>query len=102
MENMSDPTVLYVTPEAVPFAVSGGLGEVASSLPRALRARGTDIRVVMPLYRAVDARYRAEMTKLCEFSVPVAWRQEYCGVHTAVHGGVTFYFLDNERSVRLL
>ncbi len=97
MENMSDPTVLYVTPEAVPFAVSGGLGEVASSLPRALRARETDIRVVMPLYRAVDARYRAKMTKLCEFSVPVAWRQEYCGVHTAVHGGVTFYFLDNER-----
>ncbi len=89
-------TVLFVAAEAMPFAKSGGLGEVTGSLPRALRRLGVDARVVMPLYRTIPAGLRAEMTLLEEFTVPVGWRRQYCGLHTLRHRDVPFYFLDNE------
>ena len=88
--------VLFVTAEAIPFASSGGLGEVASSLPAALCAKGADVRVVMPLYRTVGQQYRREMTTLYESTVPVAWRQEYCGIRMLQYNGVIYYFIDNE------
>lgn len=88
--------ILFVGAEAVPFASTGGLGDVMSSLPAALCRAGEDARVVMPLYRAVGEVYRAQMQKIAEFEVSLAWRRQYCGVHTLQWDGVTYYFIDNE------
>lgn len=88
--------VLYVAAEALPFAASGGLGDVAGSLPQALRRRMVGCRVVMPLYGSIPQALREKMTYLTSFTVPVAWRRQYCGVFEAKYGGVTYYLLDNE------
>ncbi len=88
--------VLYATSEAHPFAASGGLADVAGSLPRALRTRLVGCRVVLPLYEAVPQELRENMTFLTSFSVPVAWRRQYCGVFEAKHNGVIYYLLDNQ------
>ncbi|MGI5887936.1 MAG: glycogen synthase GlgA [Oscillospiraceae bacterium] len=88
--------VLFVTSEAAPFAVSGGLGDVSSALPKALNASGIDTRVVMPLYSDIKSEYRLKMKYICNFNVPLSWRNQYCGIFKLVHEGVTFYFIDNE------
>ncbi len=88
--------VLYVASEALPFAASGGLADVAGSLPRALRRRLVGCRVVMPLYESVPQELRDSMTFLTSLSVPVAWRRQYCGVFEAKIDGVIYYLLDNQ------
>lgn len=90
--------ILFVGAEAVPFAATGGLGDVLGSLPAALKRAepDTDVRVVMPLYQAVAAKYKASMTKVAEFTVSLSWRRQYCGVYSYDLGGVTYYFIDNE------
>ena len=86
--------ILYATSEAAPFAKSGGLADVAGALPKALVKDGVDCRVVMPLYG--DLKYKDTLTYVTNFSVPVGWRSQYCGLFKAEHEGVTFYFIDNE------
>lgn len=88
--------VLFVTSEAFPFAVSGGLGDVSGALPKALRSRRIACRVVMPLYGDIKQEYRDQMEYVCNFYVPLAWRSQYCGVFRLNYGGVIYYFLDNE------
>ncbi len=88
--------VLYATSEARPFAASGGLADVAGSLPQAIRARLVGCRVVMPLYESVPAELREQMRFITSFSVPVSWRRQYCGVFEARSGGVVYYLLDNQ------
>ena len=88
--------VLYVASEAVPFAASGGLADVAGSLPKAMRKRLIGCRVVMPLYECVPQELRENMTFLTSLSVPVAWRRQYCGVFEAKVDGVIYYLLDNQ------
>ena len=88
--------VLYATSEARPFAASGGLADVAGSLPQAIRARLVGCRVVMPLYESVPAELREQMQFITSFSVPVSWRRQYCGVFEARVGGVVYYLLDNQ------
>lgn len=88
--------VLYVASEAVPFAASGGLADVAGSLPKAMRRRLIGCRVVMPLYECVPQELRDNMTFLTSLSVPVAWRRQYCGVFQAKVDGVIYYLLDNQ------
>ena len=88
--------ILFVGAEAVPFASTGGLGDVMSSLPTALCRAGEDARAVLPLYRAVGAEWREKMEKVAEFEVTLAWRRQYCGVHSLQKDGVTYYFIDNE------
>lgn len=88
--------VLYVASEARPFAASGGLADVAGSLPQALRQRLIGCRIVMPLYECVPEELRANMRFITSLSVPVAWRRQYCGVFEARHGGVIYYLLDNQ------
>lgn len=88
--------VLYATSEARPFAASGGLGDVAGSLPQAIRARLVGCRVVLPLYESVPQHLRENMQFLTSFTVPVAWRRQYCGVFEAHHNGVIYYLLDNQ------
>lgn len=88
--------VLFATSEALPFAASGGLADVAGSLPHALRVRLIGCRVVLPLYESVAQELRENMTFLGSLSVPVAWRRQYCGVFEAKHNGVIYYLLDNQ------
>lgn len=91
--------ILAVGAEVMPFAATGGLGDVMGSLPAALKAAygdGADIRVVMPLYDAIKPEYRAQMKTEAVFTVRLAWRRQYCGVLSLVREGVTYYFIDNE------
>ena len=88
--------VLYVASEALPFAASGGLADVAGSLPKAMRTRLVGCRVVMPLYESIPQELRDGMKFLTSLSVPVAWRRQYCGVFEAKHNGVIYYLLDNQ------
>lgn len=89
--------VLFVASEANPYLGSGGLADVIGSLPKTLAANGKyDVRVVMPLYGDISDKYRSQMRFLMNFNVPLAWRNQYCGVFSLKADGVTFYFIDNE------
>ena len=92
--------VLFVSPEVQPFAGTGGLGEVAGSLPKELNRLGIDCRVVLPLYGSVSQEYRSRMKFLGHKDIPVAWRKKYMGVFSLQHEGVTVYFIDNEEYFR--
>ena len=90
--------ILFVGAEVMPFAATGGLGDVMGSLPTAIRAadENCDVRVVMPLYSAIKDEWRAKMETVASFEVKLAWRRVYCGVKSLVKDGVTYYFIDNE------
>lgn len=88
--------VLFLTSEAVPFIKTGGLADVAGSLPKELKKAGVDIRVVLPLYGTIDPTYRSQMEKITEFYVDLDWKHQYTGVYQLVFDNVTYYFLDNK------
>ncbi len=88
--------VLYAASEALPFIASGGLADVAGSLPQALRKRLIGARVVMPLYDTISQELKDSMTFITHISVPVAWRRQYCGIFEARAGGVIYYLIDNQ------
>ena len=92
--------VLYAASEAVPFCKTGGLADVAGSLPPALAAEGVETAVILPLYESVKQRYGAELQYLCYDYVDLAWRHSYCGLFALERQGVTWYFLDNEQYFR--
>ncbi len=88
--------VLYAASEALPFIASGGLADVAGSLPQALRKRLIGARVVMPLYDTISQELKDTMKFITHISVPVAWRRQYCGIFEARAGGVIYYLIDNQ------
>ncbi len=88
--------ILFAVSECGPFAKSGGLADVAGSLPKELKSLGTDVRVILPKYGTISEQYKQEMKKIKEFTVPVGWRNQYCGIEELIHQGVTYYFVDNE------
>ncbi|MBR7111209.1 MAG: glycogen synthase GlgA [Clostridia bacterium] len=88
--------VLYVASECVPFAKTGGLGDVAGALPSALIKEKVDCRVVLPFYSVIPEKYKSTMHFLGSITVPVSWRNQYCGIFTQIIDGVQYYFLDNE------
>ncbi len=88
--------VLFAASEAYPFAMSGGLADVAGALPKALRKRFVGCRVVMPLYGTVSEEMRSKMKFITHITVPVAWRRQYCGIFEAHMDGVIYYLLDNQ------
>ena len=89
--------ILFAGAEAMPFAATGGLGDVLGSLPAALAAEpDTDVRVIMPLYGQVSDQWRAKMKEEAVFTVQLSWRQLYCGIKSLKKDGVTYYFIDNE------
>lgn len=88
--------ILFVASEANPFIATGGLADVAGSLPRAVRNYHQACRVVIPLYSTIDLELRSKMKFVCNFVVPLSWRNQYCGVFEANHNGVIYYFIDNE------
>lgn len=88
--------ILFTAFEAEPFVKTGGLGDVAGSLPRALQKQGVEVRVILPKLGQIPQRYRDEMTHLTDFTTDLGWRRQYVGIETLVHDGVRFYFIDNE------
>ena len=89
--------ILYIAGEALPFASSGGLGDVIGSLPIALsEQKEDDIRVILPLYGQVTEKYRKKMKFLGSKNIQLSWRNQYCGIFEYKQKGVTYYFLDNE------
>ena len=88
--------VLFVASEAFPFARTGGLGDVIFSLPKELRKLGVDARVMIPKYGDIPSFFREKMTCKNIFSVPVGWRNQYCGVEELKYEDMPFYFIDNE------
>ncbi len=88
--------VLFASSEAYPFAMSGGLADVAGALPKALRRRLVGCRVVMPLYECVSEEMRKNMTFITSITVPVSWRRQYCGIFEARVNGVIYYLIDNQ------
>ena len=90
--------ILFVGAEVMPFAATGGLGDVMGSLPAAMKAadEGSDVRVVLPLYGAVKDEWRAQMKTEAVFTLRLSWRNQYCGILSLVKDGVTYYFIDNE------
>lgn len=90
--------ILFVASEAVPFASSGGLGDVIGSLPSALQSASGDydVRVILPLYGTMDPEWRSKLVKVAETVITLSWRRQYLGIFKIVKDGVTYYFLDNE------
>ena len=88
--------ILFAASEATPYIASGGLADVAGSLPAAVTQKGHDCRIVLPLYKGINPHFRASMTFITHMTVDVSWRKQYCGIFTAICNGVTNYFLDNE------
>lgn len=92
--------ILYAASEAVPFCKTGGLADVAGSLPAALAAQGAEVAVVLPLYQKVKERFGDQLYFECYDYVDLAWRHSYCGLFSMERDGVTWYFLDNEQYFR--
>lgn len=88
--------LLYVTSEAVPFAKTGGLADVAGALPQALHRQGATVSVILPLYGSINSIWREQMRFCLQTTVQLAWRQLYCGLFCLDRDGVRWYFVDNE------
>ncbi len=88
--------ILYVTSEAAPFVKTGGLGDVAGSLPITLKEKGVDARVILPLYRCIDQKYKDQMKYIDNIYINMGWRSQYCGVFELDFKGTIYYFVDNE------
>ena len=89
--------ILYVTSEAAPFCKTGGLADVAGSLPQALAKNGDKVSVILPLYQSVADKFHEELKFVKWTYVRLAWRSVYCGLFTVEKDGVTWYFFDNEQ-----
>ena len=89
--------ILYAASEAVPFCKTGGLADVAGSLPPALAEQGAETAVILPLYQRVKEKFGGQLTFRCFDYVDLAWRHAYCGLFSMEKDGVTWYFLDNEQ-----
>ncbi|NRO29088.1 glycogen synthase GlgA [Lactobacillus helveticus] len=88
--------ILFAGAECAPFVKTGGLGDVLGALPNELAERGDDVGVVLPLYQDIPDKYRQKMQYQGNFIVPVGWRNQYCGIFTYKHHGITYFFIDNE------
>ena len=88
--------ILFAASEAVPFAASGGLADVVGSLPKAIKSKRHDCRVVIPLYKSITPKFREKMVFVTNITVDVSWRKQYCGIFMAINNGITYYFIDNE------
>ncbi|MFP9131237.1 glycogen synthase GlgA [Niallia sp. BSM11] len=88
--------VMFAVSECVPFIKSGGLADVAGSLPKELVKQGTEVTIIMPKYRDIPEKLLKDLEKVMDFRVQVGWRNQYCGIEKLEQDGITFYFIDNE------
>lgn len=89
--------IVFASAECAPFVKTGGLGDVAGSLPAALVRAGAEVIVTVPKYATIKDEYKAQMEHFSDFYVSLGWRNEYCGLEKLEHDGVTYMFIDNER-----
>lgn len=89
--------IVFASAECAPFVKTGGLGDVAGSLPAALVHAGAEVIVMVPKYDTIKDEYKAQMEHFSDFYVSLGWRNEYCGLEKLEHDGVTYMFIDNER-----
>ena len=89
--------IVFASAECAPFVKTGGLGDVAGSLPAALVRAGAEVIVMVPKYATIKDEYKAQMEHFSDFYVNLGWRNEYCGLEKLEHDGVTYMFIDNER-----
>ena len=87
--------VVFASAEAAPFVKTGGLGDVAGSLPQALVKAGVDVIVMVPKYSTIGDEFKSQMEHVSDFYVPLGWRNEYCGLEKLNYQGVDYYFIDN-------
>ena len=88
--------VLLVASEAHPFIKTGGLGHVIGALPKALKKKDINVRVIIPKYKNIDSKLKEKLSFVKWFMVKVGWRNQYCGVYKYKHEDITYYLLDNE------
>jgi len=100
-DNMADSSkkmqIVFASAECAPFVKTGGLGDVAGSLPAALVRAGAEVIVMVPKYATIKDEYKTQMEHFSDFYVSLGWRNEYCGLEKLEHDGVTYMFIDNER-----
>jgi starch synthase len=100
-DNMADSSkkmqIVFASAECAPFVKTGGLGDVAGSLPAALVRAGAEVIVMVPKYATIKDEHKAQMEHFSDFYVSLGWRNEYCGLEKLEHDGVTYMFIDNER-----
>ena len=89
--------IVFASAECAPFVKTGGLGDVAGSLPAALVRAGAEVIVMVPKYATIKDEYKSQMKHFSDFYVSLGWRNEYCGLEKLEHDGVTYMFIDNER-----
>lgn len=89
--------IVFASAECAPFVKTGGLGDVAGSLPAALVRAGAEVIVMVPKYATIKDEYKSQMEHFSDFNVSLGWRNEYCGLEKLEHDGVTYMFIDNER-----
>lgn len=89
--------IVFASAECAPFVKTGGLGDVAGSLPAALVRAGAEVIVMVPKYATIKDEYKAQMEHFSDFYVSLGWRNEYCGLEKLEHDGVAYMFIDNER-----
>ena len=96
-ESSKKMQIVFASAECAPFVKTGGLGDVAGSLPAALVRAGAEVIVMVPKYATIKDEYKAQMEHFSDFYVSLGWRNEYCGLEKLEHDGVTYMFIDNER-----
>ena len=89
--------ILFAASECVPFVKTGGLADVVGALPKEILKAGEDIRIILPLYKAIDQKWREQMEHVLYFYVNLGWRRQYVGIQKLNYEGLTFYFVDNEQ-----
>ncbi|WP_297079177.1 glycogen synthase GlgA [uncultured Enterococcus sp.] len=88
--------ILFAAAECAPFFKSGGLGDVAGALPKKLKEKGHDIRVILPYMSLIPKEYQEATTDVLDFVIDVGWRKQYCGIKTLTLNDVQYYFIDNQ------
>jgi len=89
--------ILFATSECVPFIKTGGLADVVGALPKELIKTGADVRVILPLYKTMDEKWKAQLEEVLHFYITLGWRRQYVGIKKLDFSGITFYFIDNEQ-----
>ena len=89
--------ILFATSECVPFVKTGGLADVIGALPKEILKAGEDVRVILPLYKAIGPAWREQMQHMLYFYVNLGWRRQYVGIEKLEYAGITYYFVDNEQ-----
>ena len=89
--------ILFAASECVPFVKTGGLADGVGALPKQIRKSGEDVRVILPLYSAIDQKWRDQMEHVVFFYINLGWRRQYVGIEKLVYDDITFYFVDNKQ-----